>query len=60
MEVIIDKDGTVEDIKVLSGHPLLIESALEAVSRWRYQPTYLNGKPVEVLTEVDINFQLKE
>ena len=60
MQVVIDKDGTVEDIKVLSGHPLLIESALEAVSRWRYQPTYLNGKPVEVLTEVDINFQLKE
>ncbi|HXW15761.1 MAG TPA: energy transducer TonB [Terriglobia bacterium] len=60
MEVVIDKDGTVEDIKVLSGHPLLIESALEAVSRWRYQPTYLNGKPVEVMTEVEINFKLTE
>ncbi len=60
MEVVIDKDGTVEDIKVLSGHPLLIESALEAVSRWRYQPTYLNGKPVEVMTQVEINFHLTE
>ncbi len=60
MEVVIDKDGTVEDIKVLSGHPLLIESALEAVSRWRYKPTYLNGKPVEVMTQVEISFQLKE
>jgi TonB family protein len=60
MEVVIDKDGTIADIKVLSGHPLLIESALEAVSRWRYQPTYLNGKPVEVMTEVEINFHLME
>ena len=60
METIIDKDGTVEDVKVISGHPLLIESALMAVSRWRYQPTLLNGQPVEVLTEVDVNFTLAQ
>ncbi len=58
MEVVIGKDGTVQDIKVLSGHPLLIESALEAVSRWRYQPTLLNAEPVEVVTEIDVNFRL--
>ena len=60
METIIDKDGTVEDVKVISGHPLLIESALMAVSRWRYRPTLLNGQPVEVLTEVDVNFTLAQ
>jgi TonB family protein len=60
MEVLIDKDGTVEDIKVMSGHPLLIESALMTVSRWRYQPTYLNGEPVLVQTEVDVNYQLEK
>lgn len=59
LEVLIDKDGTVQEIKVLSGHPLLIESALLAVSRWRYQPTYLNGEPVMVLTEVDVNYKLE-
>lgn len=58
MEAIIGKDGTVQDIKVISGQPFLIESALEAVSRWRYQPTLLSGEPVEVATEVDINFTL--
>jgi protein TonB len=60
MEVVIGRDGTVQDIKVLSGHPLLIEPALEAVSRWRYQPTLLNAEPVEVVTEVNINFQLDQ
>jgi len=60
MEVVIGRDGTVQDIKVLSGHPLLIESALEAVSRWRYAPTLLNAEPVEVVTEVNVNFRLEQ
>jgi outer membrane biosynthesis protein TonB len=50
----------VQDIKVLGGHPLLIEKALEVVSRWRYQPTLLNAEPVEVVTEVDVNFRLEQ
>jgi periplasmic protein TonB len=60
LEAVISKDGTIQDLKVLSGHPLLVKSALEAVQRWRYQPTLLNGEPVEVITEVDVNFTLSE
>jgi len=57
---VISKDGTIQDLKVLGGHPLLVKSALDAVSRWRYQPTLLNGEPVEVVTEIDVNFTLSE
>lgn len=60
LEAIISKDGTIQDLRVLSGHPLLVKSALEAVQRWRYQPTLLNGEPVEVVTEIDVNFTLQE
>jgi protein TonB len=60
LEAIISKDGTIQDLKVVSGHPLLVKAALEAVQRWRYQPTLLNGEPVEVVTEIDVNFTLQE
>jgi protein TonB len=60
LEAIISRDGTIQDLKVLSGHPLLVKSALEAVQRWRYQPTLLNGEPVEVITEIDVNFTLAQ
>jgi protein TonB len=60
LEAIISKDGNIQDLKVLQGHPLLVKSAIEAVSRWRYQPTLLNGDPVEVVTEIDVNFTLAE
>jgi protein TonB len=60
LEAIISKDGTIQDLKVVSGHPLLVKAALEAVQRWRYQPTLLNGEPVEVVTEIDVNFTLTE
>jgi protein TonB len=60
LEAIISKDGTIQDLKVLIGHPLLVKAAIEAVSRWRYQPTLLNGDPVEVVTEIDVNFTLSE
>jgi protein TonB len=60
LEAIISKDGSIQDLRVLNGHPLLVKSALEAVQRWRYQPTLLNGEPVEVVTEVDVNFTLSE
>jgi protein TonB len=60
LEAIISRDGTIQDLKVVSGHPLLVKSALEAVQRWRYQPTLLNGEPVEVVTEVDVTFTLAE
>ncbi len=60
LEAIINKDGTIQDLKVLSGHPLLVKAAIDAVARWRYQPTLLNGEPVEVLTEIDVNFCLPQ
>ncbi len=60
LEAVISKDGTIQDLKVMSGHPLLVKSALDAVARWRYQPTLLNGEPVEVVTEIDVNFTLSE
>jgi protein TonB len=58
LEAIIANDGTIQDLKVLSGHPLLVKAALDAVKQWRYQPTLLNGEPVEVVTEIDVNFTL--
>jgi len=58
--VIIARDGTMADIKVISGHPLLIPAALEAVKTWRYKPTTLNGVAVEVSTQIDVNFTLSD
>jgi TonB family protein len=58
--VIIAPDGTMRDIAVISGHPLLIPAALEAVKLWRYEPTLLNGEPVEVSTQIDVNFTLSD
>jgi len=60
LEAVISKDGTIQDLMVLAGHPLLVKAAVEAVSRWRYQKTLLNGEPVEVVTEIDVNFTLSE
>jgi protein TonB len=58
LQAIIGTDGTVQDLKVLNGHPLLVRAAIEAVRTWRYQPTLLNTQPVQVLTEIDVNFKL--
>jgi len=58
LEALIDREGRVENLKVLSGHPLLIPAAFEAVQQWKYRPTLLNGQPVEVLTQVTVNFSL--
>ena len=58
MSAIIAADGTVKDLRVISGNPLLIEAAQKAVKQWIYHPTYLNGNPVEVLTEINVNFTL--
>jgi protein TonB len=51
-------DGKVKDLAVVSGNPLLIEAAQNAVKQWVYRPTYLNGQPVEVLTIIDVRFRL--
>ena len=58
LQAVIAKDGTVQDLSLLSGQPLLVPSAMSAVKQWHYKPTYLNGVPVEVLTEVDVKFSL--
>ena len=58
LHAIIGKDGSVQRLEVISGHPLLVQSALDAVYQWRYQPTLLNGKPVEVDTTVEVIFSL--
>jgi protein TonB len=60
LEAVIGKDGTIEELKVLRGHPFLVKAALEAVRQWRYQPTLLNGEPIEVVTEITVNFKLAE
>jgi len=59
LSAVIDTDGTVLDLKVISGHPLLIPAAMAAVKQWRYKPTtVLNGIAVEVITLIDVNFTL--
>jgi protein TonB len=60
LQAIIGKDGTIQDLKVQNGQPLLARAALDAVRAWRYQPTLLNSEPVEVLTEIDVKFTLGE
>jgi TonB family protein len=56
---IIGVDGKVQSITVVSGHPLLIPAAQEAVRQYVYQPTLLNGQPVEVVTQIDVIFSLQ-
>jgi TonB family protein len=58
--MMVGKDGTVQDLQVVSGHPLLVEAAMDVVRQWVYKPTLLNGNPVGVETVVDVNFTLKE
>jgi protein TonB len=60
LQAIIGRDGTVQDLKVVSGPALLIRAAMEAVKTWRYQPTLLNSEPVDVLTEISVNFTLTD
>ena len=59
LQAVLGKDGKVQDIKVLSGEPVLAAAALDAVRQWVYRPTLLNGEPVEVKTTIDINFTLQ-
>jgi len=58
LHAIIDKEGKVSELQVVSGHPLLVQSALEAVKNWRYRPTLLNGDAVEVDTTITVSFVL--
>jgi protein TonB len=58
LHAIISKDGRVEQLSVISGHPLLIQAALDAVRQWRYRPTLLNNDPVEVDTTITVTFTM--
>jgi protein TonB len=58
LQAIVGKDGGIEHLRALSGHPLLIPAALDAVAKWRYRPTLLNNEPVEVVTEIEVHFTL--
>ena len=56
LHAIIGKDGRVDQLEVISGHPLLVQAALDAVKQWLYKPTLLNGDPVEVDTTITVTF----
>lgn len=58
LHAIISKDGRVEELTVISGHPLLVQAAKDAVQQWRYRPTLLNGEPVEVDTTIQVTFTM--
>jgi protein TonB len=60
LHAIIGKNGAVQQLEVISGHPLLVQAALDAVRQWRYRPTLLNGEPVEVDTTIDVIFSLNQ
>jgi protein TonB len=56
----IGKDGTLQQIQVVSGPGLLVQAAVDAVRQWLYRPTMLGGKPVEVIAPIDVNFTLSQ
>jgi protein TonB len=58
LHAIISRDGRITALEVVSGSPLLVKAALEAVRQWRYRPTLLNGEPVEVDTSITVIFHL--
>ena len=56
---VIDTQGRIENLRALSGHPFLVPAAINAVQQWRYRPYILNGQPVEVETQITVNFTLQ-
>ena len=60
LNAMISKEGTIQDLKVASGPALLIQAAIEAVQQWVYKPYLLNTEPVEVSTEIEVNFKLSQ
>jgi periplasmic protein TonB len=55
---VISKAGAIDNLRVMSGHPLLVPAAIEAVRQWRYRPYILNSEPIEVETQITVNFLL--
>jgi protein TonB len=58
LSALISKAGSIEDLRALSGHPMLVKAAIDAVSQWRYRPYILNNEPIEVETQITVNFYL--
>lgn len=58
LDAIISKDGTMQNLQLISGHPMLVSAAIAAVSQWRYRPYILNGEAIEVETRITVNFVL--
>jgi protein TonB len=58
IDAVIDTEGNVVEMRVVSGHPLLISAALDAVKNWKYEPTYLNDQAIAVQLIVTVTFQL--
>jgi protein TonB len=58
LKAIIGKDGDVENLQIVSGPPELAAASIDAVKQWKYRPYLQQGKPVEVETEIDVNFTL--
>lgn len=58
LEATISKDGAIENLRTISGHPMLVPAAINAVKQWKYRPYLLNGEPVEVQTTIQVNFTL--
>ncbi len=56
---VIGKDGTIQNLQVVDGHPLLVKAAVDAVRQWIYRPTTLNGEPVDVIAPIEVNFVLQ-
>jgi protein TonB len=60
LRAIIATDGSVRNLEVVSGNPILAKAAVDAVRQWRYQPTLLSGKPVEVETVITVQFRMNQ
>jgi len=60
LHAIISKDGEIQELTLVSGHPMLAPAAIEAVRQWRYRPYLLNGEPVEVETTVTVTFLISQ
>jgi periplasmic protein TonB len=58
LEAVISKGGTIENLQLISGHPMLVHAAIDAVKQWRYRPYNLNGEAIEVETQITVNFVL--
>ena len=58
LKAIIDKEGNIVNLQLMSGHPMLVPAALDAVRQWHYRPYLLNGQPVEVETTITVIFAL--